>query len=89
MHIQSVSFNGKLDPNILYRRKLNRLNLEVREMIADIDMFYPFETAERKAEIEAVNMWKEGQKAILHDRCFNPRVSPLKKLVTKLFSLKK
>ena len=89
MQIQSVSFSGKLDPNILYRRKLNRLNLDVRDRIEMIKFYQPFETAERKAEIEAVNMWKEGKKAIIYEQCFNPQVSPFKKFVSKLFSLKK
>lgn len=89
MQIQSITFSGKIDPNILYRRKLNQLNLQVREKIADIDMFYPFETAERTAEIEAVNAWKDAQKTIILEQCFNPRVSPFKNLVSKLFCLKK
>ena len=67
--------NNVVSTGVKYRRMLNKLNLETREKIADIDMWYPFDTLERREAIKAIDTWKQGQKAIIFDRCYNPQLS--------------
>lgn len=62
-----------LNPEIKYRRMLNKLNLEVREKIADEEMFYPFATKEKAQIMQSIEDWKKVQQEIIYEKCFNPK----------------
>ena len=62
-----------VSPEIRYRRMLNKLNLEVREKIADEEMFYPFATKEKALIMQGIENWKKAQQEAIYDRCFNPK----------------
>ena len=84
MAILPIKPKTQVDPAIKYRRMLNKLNLEVREKIETLDMFAPFNTAEKQKELTAIEKWKQGQQAIIYDRCYNPRPSFLKNVVSSV-----
>ena len=72
----------KLNPDIKYRKKLNKLNLDVREKIADAKMFYPFETKEEQKIMQNIENWKKEQQLIIYNECYNPKPSLLSKMLS-------
>ena len=73
--------NNVVSTGVKYRRMLNKLNLEARERVADLDMWYPFDTPERQEAIRAIDAWKQRQKAIIFDRCYNPQPSIFERII--------
>ncbi len=70
----------KITPDIQYRRLLNKLNLEMREKIADVEMFYPFDTFEKEELMNSLNEWKETEKARIYQECYNRKPGFIDKL---------
>lgn len=81
VRIFSIRTKAPVSPEIKYRRMLNKLNLEAREKIATLDLFAPFETAEKQKELLAIEEWKQGQKTAIYERCFNPQPSVFERLI--------
>ncbi len=71
----------KSPQDIQYRRQLNRLNLQVREKVEELNFFYPFDTKEKQAELNAIEAWKNSQKAMIYEKCYNPQPSALNRLI--------
>lgn len=81
LSVKKISVN----PDIKYRRMLNKLNLEIREKIATEEMFYPFETEEKKQIMQDIETWKRKQQACIYNQCYNTKPSFLQKFL-KIFN---
>lgn len=79
--ILPIRVKTPVTPDVRYRRMLNKLNLETREKVATLDFYEPFETAEKQKELMAIEKWKQGQKAAIYERCFNPQPTVFERLV--------
>ena len=88
MNILSVNSQPKIPVDIKYKRMLNKLNLQVRDKIETLDMFYPFDTFEKRQELKAIEDWKNSQKTILHEKCYNPQPSLFKRICILLKKLR-
>ncbi len=81
MRIFPIRVKTSVTPEVECRRMLNKLNLEAREKVATLDFYEPFETAEKQKELMAIEEWKQGQKAAIYERCFNPQPTVFEKIV--------
>ncbi len=81
MPILPIKPKAAADPAIMYRRMLNKLNLDAKEKIETLDFFAPFNTPEKQKELMAIENWKNGQKAAIYNRCFNTRPSFFQRLI--------
>ena len=84
MKIPAISKQNPVSNDIKYRRMLNKLNLEVRERMETLEMFYPFETPDKLELLRQLEVWKQGQKDIIFNQCYNPKPTLLQKIL-KLF----
>ena len=73
--------NNAVSTGVKYRRMLNKLNLETRERVADLEMWHPFDTPEKQEALRAINDWKQRQKAMIFDKCYNPKPSILQRFL--------